>query len=152
MEDFKKTTLDLLNNINKSINETTDSLLKSLDAVATSINNITANESTLHEETQKTLRGQKIAECIENFEWDRIEQVMTHLNWQWFFNYGDNCHVPSIDEMQQRVTEMFMDCYHKMDNNQEQLYTMSSGGFEVCVYKDNDCSLKFVCSEWSTFE
>lgn len=153
MEDFKKNALDQLNDINKRVNEMSDSLLKSLDAVAASINNINVNESTLCEKTQDTQREQKITECIENFDWDRIEKVMNYLNWQWFFNYGDNCHVPSIDEMQQRVTELFMDCYRNLDNSQEQSYTMSCGGFEVCVYKDNnECSLKFVCSEWNTIE
>lgn len=152
MEDFKKNTLDILNNINKSVSELSDSLLKSIDAVAASINNINANESALCEKTQNTLREQNIAECIENFDWARIEKVMKHLNWQWYFSTGENgCHVPSIDEMQQKVTEQFMDCYHKLDNDQEQSYTISCGGFEVCVYKDDECSLKFVCSEWNTF-
>lgn len=139
---FKQETLSMLNDINASIK----GLTTSLEKVVNNLNNI--DEPAVYETDP---RREHIGECISNFNWDKVKQVMDYLNWGWYNPKDGTCSVPGTTDMMETVRGMFEDCYRAMDNECEKRYTISQGGFEVTTYEDNDCEMKFVCESYESY-
>ena len=60
---------------------------------------------------------------METFDWEKVHQVMTALNWTW-----TNVGIPDINDMKEKVQELMSSVHGKNG------YTVSSGGFMVSYY------------------
>lgn len=111
-------------------------------------------DSTSPETTStEVIRRKKINECLEELEFEKIHKVMEMLNWQWSIhtNFEDRCEVPTVSYMKMHVKNMLHECYEEMDKNDED-WRISTGGFVVRTFKDNDCEVTFELTSWYTGE
>ena len=139
-----------------------------LDTINKTLNNINNRLFTLEEkislmgptptepvETPSTevIRRKKINECLEELDFERIHNVMKMLNWQWILhtNDEDRYDVPTISYMKKRVKSMLYECYEEMDKNDED-WKVSTSGFTVRTFKDNNCEVIFELTGWYTGE
>lgn len=104
-----------------------------------------------------------IREIMEWFDFEKVEKTMKFFNWTW----GETS-VPSVDELKQGATEILTECYNECrkemrndDSKESYEWNVATGGFyaKVMIYMDDDTdeytvrgSLKFVVSEWNTFD
>lgn len=99
-----------------------------------------------------------IDEIMQEFNFERVEETMRKLDWQW---HGKG--VPSIAQIK-ATSKMLLD-YSKrgvedivnIKGKKKASYLTGTGGLEVQaeVYKDTDkvyYSLKFIVSQWSNYE
>lgn len=89
----------------------------------------------------------KIDVIINNFDFVKVHDVMTHLDWSWFDTYG----VPSIEQMKVCARKLLEYCSSALDTLEE--YNISTGGFFVHGYTANgfkELSLKFIVTEYSS--
>ena len=95
---------------------------------------------------------------LENFEFGRVNEAMTFLNWHW---YGIG--IPSIDQLRDRARELLNDVVDavnkKADNDPNQVanYYIATGGFYVDGSKYPDSPklylrLSFQVTEWDNWE
>ena len=80
-----------------------------------------------------------IDDIIKNFDWEKVHEYMTHVNWQWFKSNA----VPTIEEMQQEVRRMYRDAKEK------KLRFISTGGFTL-FRNDHEYWLLFAVTDWIT--
>lgn len=101
----------------------------------------------------EVIRHKKINECLEELDFERIHNVMKMLNWRWILhtNDEDRYDVPTISYMKMHVKSMLHECYEEMDKNDED-WRISTGGFTVRTFKDNDCEVIFELTSWYTGE
>lgn len=142
-----------------------------LDTINRTLNNINNRLFTLEEkislmgptptepvETPSTevIRRKKINECFEELDFEKIHDVMKMLNWQWIIhlentNNENRYDVPTIPYMKLHVKSMLHECYEEMDKNDED-WRISTGGFTVRTFKDNNCEVVFELTSYYTGE
>lgn len=83
----------------------------------------------------------KVDEIVDNFDFERVHEVMESLNWGWAQSEG---RVPEIAEMKTFVRNLFLDLY-KYESNQ-----VSCGGFVAEKDEDDELELSFVVANWFT--
>lgn len=134
-----------LNNINNRLFmlEEKISLMKSVPAEPT-------------ETSTEDIRREKINECLDELDFEKIHEVMKMLDWQWiiYLEHTDDENkygVPTISYMKKRVKSMLNECYGEMDENGED-WKISTGGFTVRTFKDNNCEVVFELTGWYTGE
>ena len=77
----------------------------------------------------------RIQEILDNFDFDKVQSVMQHLNWTW--SLGANTRgIPEIDDLKKLAKELLEDA----DANG---YTIGSGGFEAKKLGD-ELTLQFI--------
>jgi hypothetical protein len=84
---------------------------------------------------------QKIENCINNFDFRKVNKVMKFLNWSWIQSNG----VPNIIQMKTFAKDLLFDASKNIGTY------ISCGGFVVCWFYDENkelfCSLSFVVDE-----
>lgn len=91
-----------------------------------------------------------IDEIIDNFDFDRVHDVMEYMDWGW---QGEG--VPSIEKLKESAIELLEHAYNGYfeQGNGEQ-YSIQTGGLEAYyMYDDNeDCfELKFVLTSVNNY-
>lgn len=86
-------------------------------------------------------------ELSQNIDWDKIEDVMEHLDWEW----GSDG-IPDNFRLKSTCFRLLKDCYVYAYNDKEDR-NVSSGGFHVEILVDDKglpshYSVKFVIEEW----
>ena len=74
-----------------------------------------------------------INEVLDNFDFERVHNVMTFLNWKWISLSEGTNEVPSLAKLvrtAQQYLEMAYDGLEKIEHN-EHSYMVGCGGFEV---------------------
>jgi len=90
-----------------------------------------------------------IWEVLENFDFDRVHDVMTYLGWLW--TSSDQPRVPDINELRNAARER---CIHAIEASRKQgkEVFLSCGGLEATAEIDEDgktwLALKFVVTDW----
>lgn len=95
-------------------------------------------------ELGKLEMSNNIDDVITNFNFGLVHNVMEYIDWNW----GD--HIPSINEMQNKVKKMFKDIEF-LKANGEDVDEISTGGFKATI-KDSVYKLEFILSDYETFE
>ena len=78
---------------------------------------------------------------IDNFDFAKVEQIMTYLNWSWLTN--DGYKIPSVDQLKNEALSLLFNAYNS------NVTTMSTGGFKVTRYEDY-LDLEFVLEDASS--
>ena len=104
----------------------------------------------------EVIRRKKINECLEELNFEKIHDVMKMLDWQWIIHleHTDDekkYDVPTISYMKMFVKSLLYECYEEMDKNDEN-WRVSTGGFTVRTFKDNDCEVAFELTSYYTGE
>lgn len=82
----------------------------------------------------------KIKEILENFNFNRVHDVMVHLKWTW----GLENEAPSIKKLKK--------CAKDLLKRSKKYGSISTGGFEARYYKKGkEFSLMFILYEYSTY-
>jgi ribosomal protein L21E len=92
-----------------------------------------------------------IEEVISYFDWIKVHDVMTHLNWEWFM--GDAFEVPTIGYMICSVQRSLSQVYDRVVINGSLCEDSSSGGFTTEAFlQEGEVHLKlcFNVAEWDT--
>ncbi len=80
-----------------------------------------------------------IDDIIRNFDWEKVHEYMTRIDWKWYRNSTHR--VPTIDEMQQEIRRMYRDAKEK------KLRFISTGGFTL-FRNDYEYWLLFAVTDW----
>lgn len=89
-----------------------------------------------------------VKKIIEEFDFGKVHDVMTHLNWIWY-NEG----VPNIAKLIILASELLEKVYFEAEKNREDSFR-STGGFEAEAFYDGHnikLQLKFVITEFNNF-
>ncbi len=70
------------------------------------------------------------ADIMERFEWDRVQKVMTALNWTWWWTPT----VPTVEELQATALEMIHAVIRLYEKEGEST-SCSTGGFVARIHK-----------------
>jgi len=98
-----------------------------------------------------------LEDIIDNFDFDRVHNVMDYLNWQWTTCSG----VPTIEELKEKAISLLRDASELRlggykDTHHESPIICSTGGFEAKAWCDEDktqivgLELKFVLTSWDS--
>ena len=140
----------MLDTINRTLNDVNNRLSKLEENVSL------MKPTPVETPSIEVIRRKKINECLEELDFEKIHDVMKMLDWQWIIYlegvddkniYG----VPTISYMKMRVKSMLHECYEEMDKNNED-WKVSTGGFTVRTFKDNNCEVIFELTGWYTGE
>ena len=75
---------------------------------------------------------------VEEFDYQRIQNVMQLINWKWCKKPGsiEDKYFPTVEEMKERVRHLFKQCIIEGFCYPENLvYTADCGGFEAIIDK-----------------
>ena len=86
----------------------------------------------------------KIFDILENFDFDKVEDVMKYLGWKWYTTVNSDSKVPSKDELRDKAKELLTIAV-------KEHATVSSGGFSAEYNEDDELSLQFVLTEYFSF-
>lgn len=93
---------------------------------------------------QNPLFSKQITEILEEFDFEKVHQVMTFLKWEW-----RDLGVPSVDTIKSEVKSQIERCIKDAIANKTTMYT-STGGFSVyCDPQEKLIQLKFELAEWT---
>lgn len=82
----------------------------------------------------------KIKKILKNFDFEKVHDVMTHLNWTWYDTDGK---APSIDQLKELAKRLLNEVSEK-----EEFYTLHTGGFKATRYENGTLQLEFVLTDW----
>lgn len=82
-----------------------------------------------------------IDEVMDNFNFQRVHEVMKFLNWTWAFDPVP----PSVDQIKE-----FLLNYLESAAQEDGAYEVSCGGFIVRKTADNNFDVAFSISSWET--
>ncbi len=93
-----------------------------------------------------------IQEIMDEFDFDRVHEVMKHLDWKWYM--GDySTYVPTVRQIKERVFKQLNEV--KEEAKSRKCNTIiATGGFESEAFYNKDTgkvdyfTLKFVVEEW----
>lgn len=149
---------------NARVEDTLNQILSKLDNLESRINVLGGTDSiNITNDTEK-LREGKIQYCLNEFNFHRVHGIMDYLNWEWVLNQEEHEYgVPSIDDIKNRAEYLLRQCYDEMDKCEEtdliieigdecKCFKLSSGGFSVTTWKDNNCRLSFELEYSGSFE
>ena len=94
-----------------------------------------------------------IEEVMEEFDFEKMFNVMNYLNWEWATCVENGPSVPTIKEIRKLARSLMKDCIKKAQANEHKLMTISTAGFEV-YYNETDrfLSLKFIVEGWDAYK
>lgn len=139
-------------------------ILSKLYNLESRINVLEGTDSIKSKNDTKKLREEKIQYCLNEFNFYRVHDIMSYLNWEWVLNQEEHEYgVPSIDDLKNRAESLLRQCYDEMDECEEtdliieiddeyKCFKISSGGFSATTWKDNNCRLSFELEYSESFE
>lgn len=86
----------------------------------------------------------KIKKILKNFDFEKVHNVMAHLNWTWYDTDGK---VPSIDQLKELAKKLL---YHVAE--EERFYSSATGGFKATKYENGTLELEFILASWMVEE
>lgn len=92
-----------------------------------------------------TLEHERVDYILENFDFNKVHQVMRFLNWTW---RGEG--VPTVEELKSTASYLLHCCsIYLSQNPNENHYSTATGGFEV-VYHEGRIRLLFILEHKSS--
>jgi hypothetical protein len=92
-----------------------------------------------------------IWEILENFDFDRVAEVMQFLGWMWTTN--DAPRVPDVNELRSEARKRCIEAISRAREIPGKELHSSCGGFDAIAEVDEDgkiwLTLQFVVTEWS---
>ena len=97
------------------------------------------------------MRIATIEDLLDEFDFERVRQVMESVNWQWATAVDG---VPSLGELRKQARSLLEEVYNK---NPSPFFMVGTGGFEATRTMEigdlnKYLSLKFVVSEWNNYD
>lgn len=83
-------------------------------------------------------KKEAIDEILDNFNFERVHNVMMHLDWDWASTDG----VPNISDLRKCARRLLKEVAYSEEYN-----SVGTGGLEA-YKKDRELSLKFVLDYW----
>lgn len=93
---------------------------------------------------------QKIDNIMDCFDFNKVHDIMEHLNWKWATTRGE---VPDIIDLKQCARKLLNDVVDQYINNricrdeQSQVFGISTGGFKAELYYEI-LELSFILESW----
>jgi len=88
-------------------------------------------------------KEQHINYILDNFDFVRVNRVMTSLEWKWFdAKFG----IPTIDELKSQAVRMLNDICDSDANNGD---SISTGGFKV-IMRNDYLELEFILENYTS--
>lgn len=83
----------------------------------------------------------QIEEIMDEFNFHRVHDVMTHLNWRWW----DCGEVPSVS----RMRKVARDLLKEVSKGDSDVVSLATGGFCAYRYYGHTLKLAFEVTQWS---
>jgi len=97
-------------------------------------------------------KDEQIEIILEKFDFERVHQAMTHLNWTWANSATIPNSVPSVDDIKKSARRYLERMWeYPLNGGNPQINCTGSGGIEATRYVWDGLkilSLQFVLSEW----
>lgn len=96
-----------------------------------------------------------IDEVMDNFDFHKVERVMTALGWLWARHGGNEMYQPDVSELRTRARQLMRHAVEEMLARGEKKWGTETGGFRVeCWHEDGriDLRLDFIVETWNNFE
>ena len=83
---------------------------------------------------------QTIEKIIENFDFEKVQKIMKHLDWQ----YWDSEETPSIERLTETVISNLKICCNTLNKKRKKRAVCCAGGFVATArkYKDGELCLE----------
>lgn len=98
-----------------------------------------------------------IDEIMDNFDFHKVERVMTALGWTWS-RRGDltDMYQPDVSELRTRARQLMRQCVEGMLTGNHQEFTNETGGFLVRAWHGDNgkiyIRLDFTVENWDNFD
>lgn len=86
----------------------------------------------------------KIKKILKHFDFEKVHNVMTHLNWSWRDTDGK---APSIDQLKELAKRLLSQV-----SEEEGFYSSATGGFKAIKYENGSLELEFILTDWMVDE
>jgi hypothetical protein len=108
---------------------------------------------------QKLTVEDMIDEIMEEFNFDKVQDAMLHLNWKWGMS---NYRTPDIDELKETSERLLRDAAESrlgnfIDTHHEVGITSATGGFKATAWCNEakteitGLKLEFIVDSWDSF-
>jgi len=78
---------------------------------------------------EKSILDRYIDEILDYFDFEKVHEVMLHLDWKWASIHGDP-RVPTVDELKQEAEKLLREAW-------ENKTSLATGGFYVTYHKED---------------
>lgn len=145
--------------MSKCVNNTKN-IIKSLQKAVDSMNAVIDSLETHGAEEQEPITDRETAErnALVFFDFDKVEKVMSMLDWRWARSGGSI--VPTTDQAREEVKKIIDSAWKELDKSNRKYdeqtkkfykeMTVSTGGFEVYVWENDRESwvdIRFILTE-----
>lgn len=92
-----------------------------------------------------------IDDIIDNFDFNKVEKVMTALSWKWVNNGTQQ--QPEISEMRKYARKLINSIVNRIDEDNK-TYTSACGGFRVSAIREDGkfyIQLAFEVTTWDNY-
>lgn len=103
------------------------------------------------EATLSDLERRKIASVMENFDFNKVHDVMSYLDWDWIgCGEGEKCGVPSVEKIKEEARRLLIDAAYEKT-------TIATGGLKAVYERDGEhdddpyIGLEFIVEECEGF-
>lgn len=86
----------------------------------------------------------KIKKILKHFDFEKVHNVMTHLNWSWHDTDGK---APSIDQLKELANRLLSQVAEE-----EGFYSSATGGLKAIKYENGSLELEFILTGWMVDE
>ena len=92
-----------------------------------------------------------IMDCLDEFDFDRVSDVMTFLNWEWSLD-KDDYRVPTVQDLRANARKHLKAVIQGAHESEGKEYVTATGGFryECKIYEDGYVWLRmaFEVTDW----
>lgn len=96
----------------------------------------------------KEQKEQMIADVMDDFDFDKVHDVMKALGWEWATRKGD-CAVPGVWQIAKQAKSILDDVMEYYGDGE--FHLISTGGFMAVLEEDGKLSLLFVIDQTSAY-
>ena len=82
-------------------------------------------------------------QALEQFDFQKVYNVMEFLQWHWYNKKS----IPAITELKKQVDYLYKECLKSLKDENRDCAIVSTGGFEVTVYKAGTVYIKFIVEQ-----
>ena len=96
-----------------------------------------------------------IMDCLDDFDFERVSDVMTFLNWEWYMD-EDDIRIPTVQELRSNARKYLKEVIQGALESEGKEYITGTGGFryECKIYENGFVWLRmsFEVTDWDNAE
>ena len=91
-------------------------------------------------------------EIMDNFDFDKVHECMTKLNWKWVNNKSNTVRIPDKSEIREEARRLLKECIDRNHIKNSSCWMVSCGGFKAQIdLNEGWLILEFIVADWESF-